>query len=335
MAKWSFQVVATDPEWPPLDYEEEELNPISAAVVAAACRTEDEVIAACGEADGVLVEYSPFTTRVMDALPRLKIISEYGIGVDNIDVDAATRRGICVAYVPDYCVDEVSDHAFALILACGRQIVRMRRAVRSHLWSFEVAKPLFRLRDQTLGIVAFGKIAKALAAKGKAYGFRVLVYDPYVPSQILQGQGFCPASLEQIISEADFVSLHAPLTEETRHLIGTPELRAMKPTAYLINTSRGGLVNEQALYQALKERWIAGAGLDVLGQEPPDWESPLLALDNVILTPHAAFYSEKALEDVRRGASREVARVLQGQWPLNMVNAVLRNRMPAPGRLAI
>lgn len=328
----SFQVVATDPEWPPLTYEEEELSPVGAEVVMAQCRTEDEVIAACGQADGVLVEYSPFTARVMDALPRLKIICEYGIGVDNIDVDAATERGICVGYVPDYCVDEVSDHAFSLLLTCGRQIVRMNQAVRARTWSFEVAKPLFRLRGQTVGVVAFGKIAKALATKAKAYGFRVLVHDPYVPGAVLLEQGFVPASLKEIIDQADFISLHAPLTAETRHLIGERELRKMKPTAYLINTSRGGLVDEQALHRALKEGWIAGAGLDVLQQEPPDWDNPLLSQDNVIFTPHAAFYSERALEDVRRGASREVARALQGQWPVNMVNSVLREKMPAPKR---
>ncbi|MCL5961529.1 MAG: C-terminal binding protein, partial [Chloroflexi bacterium] len=230
------------------------------------------------------------------------------------------------------CVDEVSDHAVALLLACARQIVPMHAAVLSREWSFEVAKPLFRLRGQTLGLVAFGKIARAVAAKGKAFGFHILGYDPYTPAQVFLDHGVQPASLGEVLTQSDFVSLHAPLSAETTHLIGEDELKAMKPTAYLINASRGGLVDEKALCKALSENWIAGAGLDVVENEPPDWNNPLFSLPNVVITPHAGFYSEDSLEDVRRRASQEVIRALTGEWPVCLLNQELKNKIEAPGR---
>lgn len=327
-----FKVVATDLEWSDVGVEQEVLAEIGAKVELTVSRTEDEIIAVARDADAIMIDHAPITRRVIERLERCKIIAAPAIGVNTVDLAAATERGICVSNVPDYCVDEVSDHTMALLLTCARQVVRMNDAVRSRQWTFEVAKPLYRLRGRTLGIVAFGKIARAVAAKGQAFGFRVLAYDPFIPTQALLDQGVQPASLGEVLTQSDFVSLHAPLTPGTSHLIGEDELRAMKPTAFLINTSRGGLVDEKALVKALKEGWIAGAGLDVVEQEPPFWDNPLFSLPNVVITPHAGFYSEDSLEDVRRRASREVIRALTGEWPVCLLNQELKDKIEAPGR---
>jgi D-3-phosphoglycerate dehydrogenase len=310
-----FKVVVTDYVFPSLHIEQEVLGAIGADLVALQVTSEEEIVEVAEDADALLVCYAAVTRRVVEGLRRCRIIARYGIGVDNVAVDAAAERGIVVTNVPDYCIEEVSDHALALLLACARRVVYLDRKVRRGRWEAKDAVPIFRLRGQVLGLVGFGKIPRNLAGKAKALGLEVIAYDPYVDAADMQAKGVEKVELETLLRRADFVSIHTPLTAETRGLIGEVQLRMMKPTAYLINTARGPIVMESALVRALQERWIAGAALDVLEVEPPSRDHPLFALDNVVLTPHVGFYSEESLRELQRKAAEEVARVLTGQPP--------------------
>jgi len=237
--------------------------------------------------------------------------------VDNDDVEAATEHGIIVANVPDYCVDEVSTHAIALILACARGITLLDRKRREKKWDFTLTKPLFRTKGKTLGLFGLGRIAKIVAQKTSEFGFKIIAYDPYVSK--VEG-GIRLVEFSQLLSDSDFISIHSPLTEETRHSFGENELKAMKKTAYLINTARGPIINEKDLYVALKEKWIAGAALDVMEKEPPDWENPLLKLENLIISPHISFYSEESYVELKTKTAKAVLSVLKGELPRAMVN---------------
>ncbi|MDQ7842227.1 MAG: C-terminal binding protein [Armatimonadota bacterium] len=320
MGQW--KVVVTDYVFPSLDIEREVLGAIGAELVALQASREAELVPAVGDADGLLVCYAPVTRRVIEAARRCRVIARYGIGLDNVDLAAAAERGIVVTNVPDYCVDEVSDHALALLLACARRIVDLHDRVRSGRWDARDAVPIHRLRGQVLGLVGLGKIPRALAAKAQALGLEVIAADPYVDAETMKRLGVRKVELAELLAESDFVSVHAPLLPETRGLIGEDALRRMKPTAYLINTARGPIVDEQALARALREGWIAGAALDVLATEPPGPDHPLRGLDRVVLTPHVAFYSEESLQELQRKAAEEVARVLTGQPPRYAVSRV-------------
>lgn len=318
-------VLTTGPLEPTV--ETEILSSVAAAVVVRPCHTEEELIAATSDADGVLAgPNEPYSERVIASLARCRIISRLGVGYNNIDVAAATRQGIAVAIVPDASIEEVSDHTIALLLACARKLVPIDRAVRSGAWRprdatiAAIRRPMAPLRGQTLGLLGLGRIGRAVAAKAVALGLRVLVYDPYLSPDDARQAGAEPVDLPQLLQASDYVSIHSPLTHETNGLLSSTQLQAMKPTAYLINTARGEIVDEEALYQALVERRIAGAALDVLVKEPPAADSPLLALDNVIITAHSAYYSEASLLALRRGAATAVAQVLRGEWPANIVN---------------
>lgn len=316
-----FKVVVTDYVFPSLDIERSVLAPLDAEVVPMQAASDNQLLDVVPDADALLVCYAPVTKRVIDRAERCQIIARYGIGVDNVDVTAAAEKGIVVTNVPDYCVDEVSDHALALLLACARRLPLLDRRVRAGRWNAKDAVPAYRLRGQVLGLVGFGKIPKALASKVAALGLQRIAFDPYIDEVTFATVGVRKVDFQTLLAEADFVSIHAPLTSETRGLIGEAALRAMKPTAYLINTARGPLVDDVALARALKEGWIAGAALDVLQTEPPTPSHPLLGLDNVILTPHVGFYSEAALQELQRKAAEEVASVLSGQSPRYPVNA--------------
>lgn len=320
MGRWT--VLVTDYVFPSLDIERAVLQAAGAQLVAMQARSESELAEAVGSADGLLVCYAPVTRRVIERAKRCRVIARYGIGVDNVDVTAATERGIVVTNVPDYCIEEVSDHALALLLACARKVALLDRGVRAGRWEARDAVPIRRLRGQVLGLVGFGKIPRLLAAKARALGLTVLAYDPYVDAGACEEHGARKVELGALLAQADFVSVHAPLTPQTRGLIGEAELRRMKPTAYLINTARGPIVHEAALLRALEEGWIAGAALDVLEHEPPPADHPLLQAPRVILTPHVAFYSEESLQELQRKAAEEVARVLTGQPPRYPVNVV-------------
>jgi D-3-phosphoglycerate dehydrogenase len=316
-----FKVVVTDYVFPSLDIERSVLAPLGAELVLMQAASDDHLLDVVRDADALLVCYAPVTKRVIDRAERCRVIARYGIGVDNVDIAAAAAKGIVVTNVPDYCVDEVSDHALALLLACARRIAFLDRRVRAARWNAKDAVPVYRLRGQVLGLVGFGKIPKALASKTAPLGLQRIAFDPYIDEVTFTALGVKKVDFHTLLAEADFVSIHTPLTSETRGLIGDAALRTMKPTAYLINTARGPLVDEEVLARALKEGWIAGAALDVLATEPPTQSHPLLGLDNVILTPHVAFYSEASLQELQRKAAEEVASVLSGQSPRYPVNS--------------
>ena len=280
----------------------------------------EEVQEAIAGADAVLNCYAPMPAEVIRGLDRCVVIARYGIGLDTIDLDEATAKGIVVTNVPDYCIDEVSDHALALLMFLARGVTLLDRRVRSGSWTPSVARPIHRLRGRTLGLVGFGRIARALAAKVAPLGFRVLTTDPFVPDEAVREAGAEPATLEELLAAADVVSIHAPLTTDSRHLMGAAELATMKPGAILINTSRGPLVDLDALRAALAEERLGGAGLDVLEVEPPAPDDPLLLRDDVIITPHAAFYSEESLEELQRKAVEQVIEALAGRTPPYAVN---------------
>jgi D-3-phosphoglycerate dehydrogenase len=320
-------VVIADYDYGDVDIERAIVESAGLRLVAADCKTEDDVIGAARDADGIIAQYATVGARVIDALARCKVIARYGTGVDIVDVDAATRRGILVTNVPnDWCQNEVADHAVALLLAAARKICVYDRATRTGTWRWQSGEPIHRMQGRTLGLLAFGAIAQAVAVRAQAFGMLVIAHDPYMASGDVAAHGVRPASFDELIEQADYLVIQAPLTKETRHLIGEPELRRMKPTSMLINTARGPIVDDNALYAALKEGWIAGAGLDDIEEEPAkqrDWEpvNPLFSLDNVIITPHAAYYSDEAIRFVRDFAAREVTRVLTGKPPRSPVNA--------------
>jgi D-3-phosphoglycerate dehydrogenase len=311
------KVVVTDYDYPSLDLERKVLEEIDPEFVGAHCTTEEEVITATKNAHGILNQYAPITKRVIRLLDRCKVISRYGVGVDNIDVEAATHVGIIVANVPDYCVDEVSTHAMALILACARKVPYLSTTVKEGKWDFAVGKPLFRSQGRVLGLFGLGKIGRGVVQKAKGFDFQIIAYDPYISEAKEKVE---LVSFSELLSNSDFISIHAPFTQETKHSFGKAEFKAMKKDAYLINTARGAIVDEFVLYRALKEGWIAGAALDVMEKEPPDLNNPLLKLNNLIITPHVSYYSEESYAELKIKAAQAVLDVLKGGLPEAMVN---------------
>jgi len=314
------KVLVTDYAWPSLDIERQVLDTIGATLIVAQTGDEPELVRLAAEADAILTNWKPVTPLVLQAATRCLSVNRYGVGLDNIAVEQATQLGILVTNVPDFCLEEVSDHAMALLLACARRIVRFSMLTRAGDWDVKAGRPLPRLRGQTLGIIGYGNIARALIPKALGFGLKILVYAPRLAADALAPDVRAANHMDELLSQSDYVSIHVPLTLETRGMIGARALRLMKPTAFLINTARGAVVDEVALYRALTEGWIAGAGLDVLTQEPADHTNPLLALDNVIVTPHAAFYSESAIEELQHKAATHVAQVLRGETPSNIIN---------------
>ena len=321
-----FTVLVTDFAWPSLEIEREILGRIDADLLVAETGDAEELIALAPRADAFLTNWRRIPPEALDAAPGCVVVSRFGIGVDNIPVERATELGILVTNVPAFCLDEVSDHTMALVLACSRRVVVLADAVRRGAWSLEPARGLHRLRGQTLGIVGFGAIARSLVPKAAGFGLKVLAYTPRLDSTSLPGGVERAATLDELLAASDFVTLHAPATSATRGLIGERELRLMKPSAYLINTSRGSLVDEAALSRAIAGSWIAGAALDVLTGEPPTAANPLLALDGVLVTPHMAFYSEEAVADLETRAAENVAAVLSGRLPEAVVNPAVLDR---------
>jgi D-3-phosphoglycerate dehydrogenase len=323
MSNKKFKIIITDCDHPSVEIEKKILSEINPELTLETCKTEEDVIAVASDADGIINQYAPFTRKVIKSLNRCKIIARYGVGVDNIDVEAATEHNIIVANVPDYCVDEVSTHAIALMVDCARGITLLDRKVRDKKWDFTLAKPLFRTQGKTLGLFGLGRIARMVAQKASGFGLRIIAYDPYVSKVDI---GVKLVELSQLLTDSDFLSIHVPLTDETRHSFSENELRTMKKTSYLVNTSRGPIVDEKALYVALKEKWIAGAALDVMDKEPPDWEAPLLKLDNIIITPHISFYSEESYVELKTKVAESVRAVLKGELPRAMVNPQVTKR---------
>lgn len=320
-------VVISDYDYGEADVERTIIEGAGLRLVAAQCTTEDDVIEAAKDADAVIAQYATVGAKAINALTRCKVIARYGTGVDTVDVEAATRRGILVTNVPnDWCQNEVADHAVALLLAAARKICGYDRATRAGTWHWQSGAPIHRIQQRSLGLLSFGAIAQAIATRAHAFGMRVIAHDPYMTAEEVTAHGATPVTFDELIEHADYLVVQAPLTKETHHRIDEAELRRMKPSLILVNTGRGPIVNDGALYLALKEGWIAGAGLDDIEEEPAkqrNWKptNPLLGLDNVITTPHAAYYSEEAIRTVRDFAAREAARVLTGEPPLSPVNA--------------
>jgi D-3-phosphoglycerate dehydrogenase len=312
---------------------EKMLTEAGAQLVLAPLWKEEDLIGHAADADAVIVSATePYTQRVIQILEKCKIISRMGIGFNNIDVKEATRQGIPVAVVLDASVHEVSDQAMAFLLAFSRRLFPLVQAVRKGVWkagSTEIVKvrgQMFRLNRQTLGLVGVGRIGSRVAPKARAFGMRVLAYDPYLSGQELQQRGAEKVDFEQLLSESDYISIHAPLTPETEKMFGLKEFRKMKPTAVIINTARGAIIAEQALYQALVEGVIAGAGLDVCEPEPPLPDSPLFQLEQVFVTGHSAFFSESSMLELQQKATEAVITALRGEWPPVLVNPEVKEQ---------
>ncbi len=307
-------VVLTDQVFPDVALERRILAGIGADLVVAGDR--DEALALARDADALLNTYLPLDAGALGGMDRCRVIARYGIGTDNIDLDAARQQGIAVTNVPDYCVEEVAVHAVAMALALQRRLPQGQVSLLDGGWGVDALRPIHRLSAQVAGVVGLGRIGRQVAGHLAALGMTVLGHDPYVADL----DGVQLVGLEELLSTADVVTLHSPLTPTTRGMVAGPQLKAMKPTAVLVNVSRGPLVVLEDLVAALHDGVIAGAGLDVFDHEPPDPER-LRDVPNLLATPHSAFYSEEALEESQRKAVGEVVAALTGQPLRYQVNA--------------
>ena len=317
------KVVITDYVWESLDVERRILDGL-ADLVPMKTKKPEEFIADAADCDALLNTYAgPITAEVMAKMPRCRIIARYGIGVDTIDLEAATRAGIIVTNNPTYCIEEVAEHTMALLLACARKVVVYDGLVRDGRWEVPPGKPMFRLAGRTLGLVGYGNIAREVAKRAAAFGMKVLFADPFVKASDATGTKM---ELDALLAQADFVSVHPPLTPQTRGMIGDDALARMKPGAFLVNCARGPVVDTAALVRALDAGRILGCALDTVDPEPLPEGHALRGRRNVIFTPHVAWYSEQALVGLQAGAPGEVRRVLAGEWPVNVVNRDVRGK---------
>ncbi len=317
----TFRVLMTDTIFPDTTIEQEELRRIDAEFVLASASDPETLKREGRDCDAAINVYAQLGADILGAWERCKVIVRTGIGFNTIDLEAAAARRIMVANVPDYCMDEVADHTVALFLACVRRIPRLHASVKSGQWSVDLAKPAPRLQGKRYGLFGFGNIAQRVARRVQAFGLQVMAFDPYVPAELFAAQQVArAASLDALLGAVDYLSVHAPLTEETRGILNAARLKLLKPTVVVVNTSRGPLINEADLLAALRDGTIAGAGLDVLADEPPSFPLALAAMDNVVLTPHTAWYSDDAMPELRRKASAEVARALTEGRPKYWVN---------------
>lgn len=322
------KVVVADYDFGDVSIEQSIVTSAGFELIAAQCKSEDDVIEVAADADAVITQYAEIGKRAIQSFTRCKVIARYGIGVDIVDVDAATRKNILVTNVPnDWCMNEVADHAVALLLALVRKLPTYERATRAGEWHWQSGRPIQRLQEGTLGLYSFGAIAKEVARRMRGFGLRIIAHDPFVDEREAASAGVSLVSFEEMLAQSDYLVIQAPLTRETRGRFGEAELRRMKRGAILVNTARGPIVKDADLYRVLKDGWLAGAGLDDLEEEPAKrtgWKpnNPLFRLESVIITPHAAYYSEQSIQIVRRFASEEVVRVLRGEAPLSPVNQV-------------
>lgn len=315
----SYKIAISQADYPNAEIEKRVFEEIGAEVVVGHATSDDELIQLATGSDALLVEYAHVTETVLDELETLTVVSRYGIGVDNVDIDAATARGVTVTNVPSYCEEEVATHALALLLSVVRRTAQYTADIKDGTWDWKTGRPIEPLVGKTVGFAAFGKIPRTFARIASGFDFDYVVYDPYLDEGDTDEMDVELVDFETLLSESDVVSIHAPLVEETRHMFDTDAFRRMKDSAVLINTARGPLVNENALYSALEAGELAGAGFDVMEEEPPN-ESPLFDLDSVVVTPHVAWYSERSLDELRRKAAENVVRVLQGAEPHGVIN---------------
>ena len=320
------RILITDIAWPDFEIEKEVLSAVEGEIMLAGGGTPAEIIALAPQADAILTCWKDVPAEALDIAPNCKVVSRYGIGLDNIPIGRATELGMLVTNVPDFCLEEVSDHVMALLLATARQLLPLARNPERSGWTRETPRPIPRVRGQTLGLIGFGNIARALVPKALGFGLRVIAYTPRLRQSDAPEGVEVTNDLAALLSASDYVSIHCPLTEETAHIIDEAALAQMKSSALLINTSRGGVIDEEALIRALQDGRIGGAALDVTDPEPPSADNPLLALENVIVTPHAAFYSVAATAELARKAAANVVTVLQGGVPQTLVNAEVLDR---------
>lgn len=318
MAKYS--VVVTDSRHASYEIERNILAKIDAELTLCNCVTEEDLLHECRDADGILLDMAPMSAKVVAGLNRCQVINRYGVGYDNVAVKACTNRGITVTNVPDYCAEDVSDHALALLFSCLRQTAQRDRLVRCGEWNIQNWRST-RIAGKTLGVLGAGRIARALIRKVSGFGLKeILVYDPYIDRDTIEALHAKKVSFEEVLSASDFISLHMPVTDETKGIIGERALALMKPSAILINTGRGPLVDDTALVSALSRCQIAFAGLDTHCVEPLPKDSPYLKLDNVVLTDHTAYNTVEGTMELKVKSAENIVAVLLGQKPAYPVN---------------
>lgn len=322
------KVVITDHEFLDLRYEENILKHTNIELVKTQCKTEDEVIEACHDAEGIINLYAPISRRVIDNLAECKVITRYGVGVDTIDLEAATEKGILIGNVPDYGIDEVSDHALALIMTLLRKITTSNAKVKNGSWDVNQIKPLRRLNKLTIGLVGFGNIPRRLSTKLQALGIKIIVSDPFLSEEFAKEKNVTLVSLGELCEHSDLISVHAPLNDSTRGMIGSEQFSLMKKGTYLVNTARGPVVDEDALLEGLESGKVAAVALDVIETEPIAPNHPFLTMENVVLTPHIAGYSEESAAEMRSKTALGIADVLiRGQYPKYLVNKNVKERV--------
>jgi D-3-phosphoglycerate dehydrogenase len=321
-----YKVVVTDILKPVIP-EEAILRENGASLIYGDCKTEAELIELAQDADAIINVYARLTAKVINSLRRCQVIVRRGIGYDNVDVKAATAKGIAVVNVPDYCIDEVADHVMALLLCTARRVIPAREQVKSGGWDFKQFLPIPSLKDCTLGLVGFGKVARAVTERAKCFGLKLQTSDPFISAELVSEHGVRLVSLEELLSSSDFISIHVPLTNDTRGMFSKREFAMMKPSAVVINTSRGLVVDEEALREALQSGKIAFAALDVMTQEPPTADNLLRKMNNVILTPHLAWYSEHSAKLAGEKAAQEIVRVFKGYFPKSLVNPQVKAKV--------
>lgn len=317
------KVVITDFEYPNVDQEKKIITEFGAQLLACHLKTPEEIISAVQDADAVIVQYANITKEIIDKMQRCKMIIKYGIGVNNIDSEAATAKGIYVCNVPDYGVDEVSNQAIAMLMALAKKLPIVTKSLKGGKWGYACSVPLFRLEGSTLGLVGLGRIPSLVAHKMSNFGMKILAFDPYLTPEAAEKRGAKLVDFKTLCAESDFISIHCPLTDSTTHIFNREAFHNMKKTAFLINTARGPVIEESALIEALENGEIAGAGLDVFESEPIAKNSKLLQMDNVIATPHCAWYSEEAISTLQRKVVEEVVNILSGNKPFHCTNGII------------
>ena len=303
--------------------EREILEPVGAELILVPkdCLTEEEVVDVAKDADAILVREAPIKGKVLESIDRCKVIVRYGVGVDNIDLETTKKKKIYVANIPGYGTEEVSDHAVALLLACIRNLLVRDKNLRQGKFETDINDKIYRTTGKNLGLIGYGQISRAFHRKWKGFlPNRVLVYDPYLPQETIQENGAEKADFHTLLTEAEYISIHTPLTPETKYIINEAALRKMKSTAILINTSRGEVIEENALIKALNEGWILAAGLDVFEKEPLGRDHPLIGIPNVVLTGHVGWFSKDSVRELQTRAAQEVLRVFSGESPICWVN---------------
>lgn len=321
------KVVITDFDYGNIDIERAILEKVGAEVIGLQAKTEADLFDAAKDCAAMMNQYARIGAQTIQRMEKCEVIARYGVGVDIVDVQAATDRNILVTNVLDYCTEEVADHAIALWMTLARKLPDYDRATHKGIWKWQSGKPIYRLRDRTMGVVSFGKIGQAIAKRAQAFGTKVIAFDPFLPEEVAKEHGVELVDKSALLARSDYILMQAPMTPETRHFLSDAEFSAMKPGAILVNTGRGPTVDNQALYRALTDGHLAAAGLDDPEEEPAkraEWDpadNPIFTLPNVIVTPHAAYYSEESIREARERAATQVAKVLTGQTPDFPVNA--------------